>query len=352
MPSSVTDPLCPRCDYDLQGEVATWKNECPLNSRCPECGLDVHWPDVYRIVPPPTWSVEHAEGPRLRVCRFAIASGVRAFVPRHLWRRLSLAMPVVPARLVLMGILWFLGSYLFSAALMAATIWVEAWLDQRVIAALIVRYPQYANGYSSQILPPSIWYEPARWLFPYFRIGNLTLGIPPQPAAMCVFLVFVVPVTLFLMPLSLRRAKVRSRHLFRLTAYWLLWAPIFAIIPAWTDSLYRMSYAIQGIVAYSAPVVTIPPGTPPAPPPRPSLFEQLVSFIQAHSSVTVGAILFLLVFWFWRNATRHYLRLPRPEVVAFAITTLSMLVMAAAGYFVLRGGDSVVMQIFIEIIGK
>ena len=41
---------CPRCDYDLSGEVATWDRAgaCPLEGTCPECGGALHWKNVLR----------------------------------------------------------------------------------------------------------------------------------------------------------------------------------------------------------------------------------------------------------------------------------------------------------------
>ena len=351
---SIPDPLCPRCDYDLRGEVDTWKNECPLASRCPECGLDVAWTSVFRIVVPPAWSIEHVEPPararKVRLVGYALATGVRTFAPRHLWRGLTLAMPVVPARLILMGVLWLVGSYIFAALLMAATVWFEAWLDQRVIAAIIARYPN-STAFNNQIVPPSIWNDPARWLFPFFNVGGRVGGgggVPAPPVILCAIMVLVVPATLFLMPFSLRQAKVRARHLLRLTAYWLLWVPILAIVPAWTDSLYRMSFAIEGIIAYSGTPVIYQPGKPP---PTPTLFEEVLRFVQRHSNMSVVLILFMLIFWFWRNASKHYLRLPRSAMVAFGITSISMLLTASIGYFVLSGADNIVTQVFLELIG-
>jgi hypothetical protein len=36
-------PSCPRCGYDLSGEVATWTETCPLTGICPECGFRIDW---------------------------------------------------------------------------------------------------------------------------------------------------------------------------------------------------------------------------------------------------------------------------------------------------------------------
>lgn len=63
----VVDPRvrrCAACGYDLLGQMATWRDACPLESTCPECGRTIVWrraalPRV-SLVPPPAWSIEHA----------------------------------------------------------------------------------------------------------------------------------------------------------------------------------------------------------------------------------------------------------------------------------------------------
>jgi len=57
-----TAPICPKCGYDQSGEVATWEDQCPLEGRCPECGLDFAWCDVFDPASGDLgWYVEHAK---------------------------------------------------------------------------------------------------------------------------------------------------------------------------------------------------------------------------------------------------------------------------------------------------
>lgn len=42
-----TRPRCPRCGYDLGGQVATWREACPLEGSCPECGATFAWGKVF-----------------------------------------------------------------------------------------------------------------------------------------------------------------------------------------------------------------------------------------------------------------------------------------------------------------
>ena len=39
---------CPRCGYDLSGEIATWTEACPVRGLCTECGLEFAWGEGIR----------------------------------------------------------------------------------------------------------------------------------------------------------------------------------------------------------------------------------------------------------------------------------------------------------------
>jgi len=62
-PSASLD--CPRCDQDLRAEPMGWTISCPLEGRCPECGLSFRWADqLSRRHALPRWSLEGAAGAR------------------------------------------------------------------------------------------------------------------------------------------------------------------------------------------------------------------------------------------------------------------------------------------------
>lgn len=320
-------PACPRCDYDLSGETATWTVQCPLESRCPECGFDVRWTSIFRTATPPAWSVEHAAGSRWTVVASVFRSASRAFLPRHLWRKLSLSMPVVPKRLALMLVVWLVASYVMSMGLMAATIWVESWMETRV---LINSYRGVA-GFNPAAFTVKI--ETGRWLFPYFSTMSQWRGVPPEPMMLCVLFGLVMPGALVLMPMSLRRAKVRPRHIVRLTGYWLVWLSVLAIVPAWTDSLYRMTVQFRYQVS------------------TPWIVETLKAILGVSNGI-VTLILFAVVVWYWRAAAKHYLRIPRPGLVAVGLVGVASLLTLAVGYFLIPGADDIVTQIFYELSGR
>ncbi|PCI08516.1 hypothetical protein COB72_08105 [bacterium] len=43
-------PICPKCSYDLRGEIATWESQCSVDGQCPECGYEFAWSEVYGIL--------------------------------------------------------------------------------------------------------------------------------------------------------------------------------------------------------------------------------------------------------------------------------------------------------------
>lgn len=59
-----TEAWCPRCSYDLLGEVVRWTEQCPLDGRCPECGFGFRWHDALRPARQPPRSYIEALRPR------------------------------------------------------------------------------------------------------------------------------------------------------------------------------------------------------------------------------------------------------------------------------------------------
>lgn len=98
-PSPPPEPRCPRCGYDLSGQVATWADACPLEGVCTECGLGLHWSAILgQAANPPRWSAEHA--PFHALPSRIPATALRALWPRRFWSALRMDHEVRVARLV------------------------------------------------------------------------------------------------------------------------------------------------------------------------------------------------------------------------------------------------------------
>lgn len=66
-------PNCPKCAYDLTGEIATWETQCPLQGVCSECGHAFAWSEPFRILnewgSEVDWYAEHAHSLRTMLRR-------------------------------------------------------------------------------------------------------------------------------------------------------------------------------------------------------------------------------------------------------------------------------------------
>jgi len=92
---------CPRCGHDLRGVAESWRTGCPLDARCPECGLAFRWGDLLRgRLTFPWWCVEGATGPTSWLLRVLPTLLVATLLPRRLLRRLRLEHRWRPGRLL------------------------------------------------------------------------------------------------------------------------------------------------------------------------------------------------------------------------------------------------------------
>ncbi len=99
-------PRCARCEYDLTGEVASWKGSCPVAGVCSECGLEFLWADALRADRQRLgWLYEHAE--HWWDVRRAWGTAVRALFPWQFWKSVQPHHEVVMRRLLIwLGILF------------------------------------------------------------------------------------------------------------------------------------------------------------------------------------------------------------------------------------------------------
>lgn len=87
-------PICPKCGYDQSGIISTWEDQCPMQGRCSECGLEFEWADVFdpgRVLLP--WYIEHTTSKRT-MCRRIPSTLWMMFIPYRFWKHLSVHYPV------------------------------------------------------------------------------------------------------------------------------------------------------------------------------------------------------------------------------------------------------------------
>jgi len=228
--------LCPRCGYDLEGQIASWTDHSPLQGICSECGLQFHWTHILhptRSVP--RWSIEH--GPKFRI-RAAISTYFRSLWPWTFWKAIRIEQPIRTKRLVVYTLLIALAVHLcFAGALIALEARNQyAWLAWTTPFNQI-DFVAYATSVLTEVWPALIWpYNTA-----YF--GNLsTLRVYQHPLIWCIpLLALSVPCCFLLLPQSMRKARIRKAHLVRGCVYTLsllslaafVYAVVFQFNPLW-----------------------------------------------------------------------------------------------------------------------
>ena len=84
-----THVSCPRCGYDLAGEVVRWSGACPIEGCCSECGLIFLWGDLFCKRMLPNWFIESSSGVLGGVRRFP-GTFLRMIAPMVLWKRVRI----------------------------------------------------------------------------------------------------------------------------------------------------------------------------------------------------------------------------------------------------------------------
>ncbi|MCC6677126.1 MAG: hypothetical protein IT436_08275 [Phycisphaerales bacterium] len=268
---------CPRCAYDLSGQVAAWTAQCALAGRCSECGLDFEWREI--LDPDfagPGWSFEH--GHRRRISRY-FATLARVIHPARAWRELQLSTSLRPARLAAFAFLTLVLSHLAIAL---------------VILASRAATPQLAR-----LIPRQ---APRILLWPYGegRAQSLLDGMPFGVPSLLITagLTLSMPAGLLLLGETLHRHSVRPRHLLRGAAYSLPLAGLWLILTT----------AFRNILWHS-------PG------------YTIIEGMMHHwaSMPMLGLIYASLLGLWWRSFLSRYLRLASPGLIAGVMMSLAYL---------------------------
>lgn len=289
-------PACPRCGYDQRGVVATWDDLglCPLTGVCSECGLEFAWDEVAgNLRRFPHWSFEHGRGLAPRRFWGTLA---RALWPWSLWSGLRMEQKTSARRVA-----WFLllTLALCHGAVAAGRVWdAMGGLPLRVLLAA----------------PLDQWwgYRQVRWAaeslaWPYRNEGTwgtLTVDRVTLWLALCAA---AVPLGFVLLRASMKQARLRWSHLWRIWAYSLVGV---------------LALAAGASLASNALGVQFEAGLWPS--------NVFASPSQGAVLVAIGAparlgLTFLWLVIFWSVATRRYLRLPHAWGVGSAVVGIAFL---------------------------
>ncbi len=278
-------PICPKCGYDQSGEIATWKTQCPVQGRCPECGLEFAWANVLdpdRVELP--WYVEHAKTKRELLGR-TIPTLWYLLFPNRYWRRLGMEAPRSLKRYVLWIALVMLGLHLLSSLALLGGIygvtlhnnalyrmWLPAQTPQmqarfRANIVDIGTLDYWLSALSESVLYPGM----ARSLY---ADGVSSAGGMIALTCMCISVMWFVLFCMF--PTTRARTKLRMVHVARAMV-------VAGLFPFIIFELARIAEAAIYAGEYWAPLGN-------------------AEHILAPVFVTVSILVFIWVQWFWISA--------------------------------------------------
>ncbi len=218
---------CPRCGYDLGGEIASWTDRSPMRGICSECGLGFAWGDIFGdYAEVPRWMVD-VRRPGRRLIRFYFDCWrllIELILPWRLWKRITLFQTSRPWMLIVWLVVLVVPIKLIGDGAIACA--------EEKYSTIFSTFSGTGNTFSisscwkimwTQHLPSPIWTseygwwsEGDRWYGDAWNkraSGLLNIG-----AASGAWIVFV-----WVMPTSLRRAKVRVSHIARASILSLGW---------------------------------------------------------------------------------------------------------------------------------
>lgn len=210
------NPTCPRCGYDQSGAVAVWTDQCPTHGRCPECGTDFGWADLFNPARKDLrWLVEHTGNPLRQVARTA-PTLARMALPWEFWARVDVGKRASPRNLLVWLLVLAVGSHLFAWAPVSTAL-MFVWYDvpAREIPAVIGQY-----GWKVIEGPAATG---VLWPVAYFESRTLRTGSPFTEYVGERMMIWTLPlgyglvwfVILGCLPVTRRIAKVRIAHVAR-----------------------------------------------------------------------------------------------------------------------------------------
>ncbi len=279
-------PNCPRCGYDLSGHVASWERSCPIEGRCSECGLAFAWSDVFaEFLVGPRWSFEHApeDSPPGAMVGRAIATMLMALRPARMWQSLRLEHEVRVRRLLVLG--------LAQIALLHGILFVLVWGTPRVFALWSGPFWPFTPGAVLRLA-----------LFPYDGViviacgaGNVT-GLPVWVPLAFGGVSASMPLSMLLLPVTMRRIRVRRVHLLRGFVLGLPMVPLALGVMLATGLFIACEQWLPGTAVWRWTL----------------------------AGVVLVAMAVLLVWYgyWWRQYLRYYIRMPQPTLTAVVLLVL------------------------------
>lgn len=321
--ATVQHTHCPRCDYHLDGAVAAFTDQCPLQGTCPECGMEFDWANLLRadrqLVP---WLFEHARS----VVRGFLGTLWKSLFPVRFWNAVQMwhvprvrrlwwyAMVCSGGLIVALSVVFFAICVLagISAAKAGPTAgsatWEMALYHQLLYPFVIERW--WGGGWMARGLSVN-W---SLLLMPLACLWGTNLSWP---------------LMMLVLSDSRREAKVKRVHVMRAWAYSMWWGMVITVVLL-AIRLELMATDVSNAFGWAA------------------VFNQLISLQQASMQVLysynwvrmVAPICVLALFvwtarWWWVVIVRYW-QFSKPGLVywlIFVVSLLAMLIPAVLGSY-------------------
>lgn len=262
MSNSVKDtvPLCPRCGYDQSGACAAWRDECPLEGKCPECGLKFEWSDAFNpLLKQSPWLFEHKRPWSPGLIR-ALRSWFRALIPPRFWRAVTPAhhtnakVWLWPVVLVVSLLLLGAGTHLVVQPLVPAPLRGTPWPQFGTPV-----YWQFSRDVLENFGLRPLWFPRQPWMTDewYGRSLREAWSFPLSILASSA----VCAVILLNLRASRRIAGVKTEHIIRASVYRL--APLGVLYLTWLVLAVSASNALNlyrdrdHLLGFGVPIVCI-----------------------------------------------------------------------------------------------
>ena len=340
---------CPRCGHELEGSAQAAEARREEQGVCSECGLTVDWGKLREDACAPRWFVE-ARIARWGLLRRALTTFLMCGRPFRFWSSIELALPISRRGIIAFVVMVAAVLHLAGVTRRVADGW-SGYVDavqanarigsERVIAdvTLVAMAPlsrlsgawifraieandrsqldvvvflktakefvrvaaqpmrdEFVINVGTSRMPSYAWISP--------QLVPLLDGASPATTITAIALPPLAPFALHLLPTSLRRARIQTRHFVRISLYsCALWVPIFTL--ALILPFGPVDYDFFSIQLFNTPHRFNPQ----------SLNPHMVLLI------TSGVLTAL-----WMTAAaRNYLRLPHAIGVGLATTLVTLL---------------------------
>ncbi|MEM7228233.1 MAG: hypothetical protein AAF432_05380 [Planctomycetota bacterium] len=300
LPEDTSHATCPRCGYALNGQIAAWTDQCPLDGTCAECGLEFAWGDLLtNRLHTPKWCIEY--GKKRDYWHRLIRTLVLMCWPWSFWKRLRLEHTPRTSRLVTHGALAIVLTYLSFAVLTYVShrlVAVPSWYQQNQATPRRGLGVELRCAQETLVMPwrtdgvfnPKYrgWRWVANWNAPSDSIMDADRLRPIVALALHGAMISIFVAALFtVLPVSRREAKVKFVHIARAAMYPIVFACAWLVVCLGAGAITTASWS-WGLRGTLDDLLAIP-----------AALLMIIPFVWLPFQIV----------W-WSVATRRYLRMP------------------------------------------